>query len=85
MLERERIIEIVVAVSSVAVMIGTMVYIGSTYSGSNNALSPEGGELLVAAIVGFVFLLVAVGIVLAYALNDPRDGLEDETEVQSSI
>ncbi|GAB7019166.1 hypothetical protein [Halostagnicola sp. A-GB9-2] len=85
MLERERIIEIIVAVFSVAVMIGTMVHIGSTYSGTNNALSPEGGEMLVAAIVGFVFLLVAVGIVLAYVLNDPEDGLEDEPEAQSSI
>ncbi|MFU8866902.1 hypothetical protein, partial [Natronococcus sp.] len=71
MLERERIIEIVVAVSAVFLMLGSMIYIGTMYGGADSALSAEGGEMLVGIIVGFIFLLTAVGIGLAYLLNDP--------------
>jgi hypothetical protein len=78
MLERERIIEIVVAVSAVFLMLGAMVFIGTEYGGVDGTLSPEGGEMLVGVIIGFIFLLTAVGIGLAYALNDPEDGLEDD-------
>ncbi|RQG94006.1 DUF7472 family protein [Natrarchaeobius chitinivorans] len=77
MLEREQLIEIVVAVSSIVLMLGAMIYIGQTY-GSDGVLQPEGAELLVAVIVGFIFLLTAVGIGLAVTLNDPEDGLEDD-------
>ncbi|AGB39616.1 DUF7472 family protein [Natronococcus occultus] len=84
MLERERIIEIVVAVSSVFLMLGAMMFIGSEYGGADSALSPEGGELLVGVIVGFILLLTAVGFVLAYLLNDPADGLDEDADAQNA-
>lgn len=87
MLERERIIEIVAAVSAVLIMLSTMYWIGTTYSDANgNGLEAEGGELLVGAIIGFVVLMTIVGVGLAYTLNDPEDGLETEdtdTETES--
>ncbi|AFZ72690.1 DUF7472 family protein [Natronobacterium gregoryi] len=84
MLERERIIEIVVAVFAVALMIGVMIGIGSIHGGHDSVLSSEGAELLVWAIVGFIVLLTAVGVGLAYVMNEPGDGLEDEdAETQS--
>ncbi|MDQ2051821.1 hypothetical protein RBH26_15185 [Natronolimnohabitans sp. A-GB9] len=86
MLERERIIEIVVAVAAVLLMLGTMAFIGSEYGGDNGVLSPEGGELLVGAIIGFIFLLLGVGIALAFVLNDPEDGLDDtDAETGSAV
>ena len=72
MLERDRIIEIVVAVLVVFTMIGAMVYIGSI-DGDDSTLTPEGGEMLVLAIVGFIFLVTLVGVVLAYMMNDPPE------------
>lgn len=86
MLDREQLIEIGVAVSAVVLMLGAMITIGSEY-GSESALSPEGGELLVGAIVGFILLLTAVGLVLAYVMNEPDDGLEaddDDADAQSA-
>lgn len=77
MLERDRIVEIVVAVSSVFVMLATMLWIGFTYSG-DNGLSEDGGQLLVVAIVGFILLLTTAGVALAYTLNDPEEGLESD-------
>ena len=77
MLERERIIEIVVAISSVLLMIGAMIGIGTNYAGENGYLTEEGGTILVGTIIGFIVLLTLVGIGLAFALNDPEDGLED--------
>ncbi len=74
MLERDRIIEIVVAVSAVFLMLGVMIVIGINYGGEDSALSPEGGELLVGAIVGFIALLTIVGVGLAFALNEPENG-----------
>ena len=78
MLERERIIEIVVAVSSVLLMIGVMVTIGLNY-GDESTLTEEGGTMLVAAIIGFIILLTLVGVALAFVMNDPEDGLEAES------
>ncbi len=76
MLERDRIVEIVAAVGAVGAMIAAMYWIGTTY-GNGGGLGADGGQLLVGAIVGFVLLLTAIGIGLAYALNDPEDGLDD--------
>ena len=78
MLERERIIEIVVAVAVVFAMLGAMVAIGSTYGADDSVLSPDGAELLVGAIIGFIFLLLGVGLALAFVLNEPGEGLEDD-------
>ncbi|WP_207586412.1 DUF7472 family protein [Halomontanus rarus] len=87
MLERERIIEIVAAVSAVLIMLSTMYWIGITYSdGNGSGLEAEGGELLVGAIIGFVVLMTIVGVALAYTLNDPEDELESgdgETDVEN--
>ena len=87
MLARERIIEIIVAVTTVLLMIGVMIGIGTTYGGADGAFSPEGGEMIVGAIVGFIFLLTAVGVGLAYALNDPDDGIEvdDDADGNSAV
>ncbi|SFC27877.1 hypothetical protein SAMN05444422_106189 [Halobiforma haloterrestris] len=84
MLERERIIEIVLAVSAVLLMLGTMIGIGYTYGADGGVLSQDGAELLVGAIIGFIVLLTAVGIGLAYILNDPDDGLDD-ADAQSAV
>ncbi len=78
MVEREQIIEIVVAVTAVFLMIGTMVGIGVNYGGEGGTLSEAGGEMLVGAIVGFVVLMTLVGIALAFALNDPDDGSDSQ-------
>ena len=85
MLERDSLIETAAAIFSVLLMVSTMMYIGTTYSGSNGELSADGGQLLVAAIVGFVIVMTGVGVVLAYTLNDPEDGLEDDSETQNSV
>ncbi|SIR91480.1 DUF7472 family protein [Natronorubrum thiooxidans] len=87
MVEREQLIEIVVAVSAVFLMLGAMIGIGSVYGATNGGLSPEGGQLLVGAIVGFILLLTAVGFVLAYMTNEPDDGLEtdDDPDTQSAV
>ena len=80
MLERERIIEIVVAVGAVLVMLGVMVMIGSEYGTEDSTLSMDGGEMLVIAIVGFIFLLTIVGVGLAFLLNDPETSDEDDAD-----
>lgn len=80
MLEREQLIEIAVAVTAVFVMLGSMIWIGTTYGGNSGVLEPDGAQLLIYAIVGFIFLMTGVGITLAYVLNDPEDGLENDTE-----
>ncbi|SFS33690.1 DUF7472 family protein [Halostagnicola kamekurae] len=77
MIERDSLIEAAAAVLSVLLMVSTMMYIGTTHSGSGGQMSAVGGQMLVAAIVGFVVVLTGVGVVLAYTLNDPEDGLED--------
>ncbi|MCU4926004.1 hypothetical protein OB905_08400 [Halobacteria archaeon AArc-dxtr1] len=84
MLERERLIEIVVSVVVVLVMIGAMLSIGSTYGGENGTLSPEGGELLVLTIVGFILLLVGVGVALAFTMNEPEDGSDADASSAGS-
>ena len=83
MLERERLIEIAVAVPVVALMIGAMMMIGSNHA-ANGALSAEGGQLLLGSIVGFIALMFVVGVVLAFLTNDPEDGLEDATDTENA-
>ncbi|ELY55771.1 DUF7472 family protein [Natronolimnohabitans innermongolicus] len=77
MLERERIIEIVVSVTAVFIMLGVMWSIGTEYAGDDSILTPEGGELLVGAIVGFIFLLLVIGVALAFLLNDPENNADN--------
>lgn len=77
MLERDRIVEIVAAVGAVVAMLVAMYWVGTTY-GNGESLGAAGGELLVLTVVGFVFVLTAVGVGLAYLLNEPGEGIEDE-------
>ncbi|GAB3666928.1 DUF7472 family protein [Halopiger thermotolerans] len=81
--EREQLIEIVTAVSAVLLMLGAMVFIGIAYGGESGVLRPSGAHLLVGVIVGFIVLMTAVGVGLAYVLNDPEDGLENDDEVDA--
>lgn len=89
MVEREQIVEIAVSVGSVCLMIAAMVYVGSAYGTEASTLSPEGGQMLVGVIIGFILLMTAVGIALAYMLNDPEDGLEpnddDDVDAQGTF
>ena len=88
MLEREQLIEIVVAVGAVILMLGAMIWVGTTYGGDNGVLQPDGAEILIYVIVGFIFLMTAVGFALAFIMNEPEDGLEsdeDDVEAQSTV
>ncbi len=84
MLDREQLIEIVSSVGSVLLVLAAMIAIGSSYTADNGSLSPEGAQLLVAAITGFILLLTAVGIGLAYTLNDGENGLEADDEAETN-
>jgi hypothetical protein len=84
MLERERIIEIVVAVAAVFLMLGAMVAIGASYGAENSTLSPEGGQMLVGVIIGFVLLMTAIGVGLAYVLNQ-SDDLESDADAKNAV
>ncbi|WIV67810.1 DUF7472 family protein [Natrialbaceae archaeon AArc-T1-2] len=81
--DREQLTEIVVAVGSVFLMIGVMIVIGTNY-GTNAGLTEEGGTALVGAIVGFILLLTVVGVGLAFVLNDPEDGIEEDTNGEAT-
>ncbi|MFP8957822.1 hypothetical protein ACLI4Y_13940 [Natrialbaceae archaeon A-CW3] len=83
MLERERLIEIAIAIPVVALMIGAMMTIGERYA-TNGDLTAEGGQALVGAVIGFVVLMFLVGIVLAYLTNGPEDGLETEDSSENA-
>ncbi|ELY97831.1 MULTISPECIES: DUF7472 family protein [Natrialba] len=86
MLERERLIELVVAVSAVLLLLGTMIAIGMMYGGDDGTLSPSGAQLLVGAIVGFILVITSAGFGVAYMLNDPEDGDDDnDFETQNAI
>ncbi|WP_408956733.1 hypothetical protein [Natrinema sp. 74] len=77
MLDREQVIEIAVSITAVLLMLAAMAAVGSTY-GTASTLSLEGGWMLVGVIVGFIVLLTAIGIGLAFVLNDPEDGLDSD-------
>ncbi|OAQ52979.1 hypothetical protein HTG_09115 [Natrinema mahii] len=81
---REQLIEIVSAVGAVLLVLATMIAIGSSHTADNGSLTPEGAQLLVAAIIGFILLLTAVGIGLAYTLNDGGDGLEADDDAETN-
>ncbi|MCU4752976.1 hypothetical protein OB919_13485 [Halobacteria archaeon AArc-curdl1] len=82
MLERERLIEIAIALPVVLMMIGAMMLIGENYT-TNDTLTAEGGEVLVGAIIGFIFLMLAVGFVLAYVTADEDE--EPSSEGDSNV
>ncbi|TMT80399.1 hypothetical protein E2L06_19395 [Haloterrigena sp. H1] len=78
MVERESLIEIVVSVGAVLLMLAAMFAIGSSYGAANSTLSLEGGWMLVWVIVGFILVMTAVGVALAYLLDDSDDSLESD-------
>jgi hypothetical protein len=65
-MERQTLVEIAVSAGSVGLMIGAMMFVGSTYS-ENGELTTEGGQVLVGVIVLFVLLMFGVGYGLAKA------------------
>ena len=79
MLERDRIIEAVAAVAVVLAMLATMAWIGFSY-GSDSALGDEGVDLMIATIVGFILLVTALGVALAFVLSDPTPPDADDDE-----
>jgi len=77
MIDRESLIEAVAALVSVGVMLGALVYIGSTY-GTANALGDEGAKVMVGVIVGFIVFVTLLGVGLAYATSEGATA--DETD-----
>lgn len=69
-IERGRLIEIVVSVSAVSLFVVILIGIGMQYNAGE--MSPEGGIVLVGAIVAFILMMAVIGIGLAYVLN-PTD------------
>ena len=87
-LERERILEIAVAVPGVLLFIGVIVYVGMEYN--DGTLSSDGALALVGVIAAFIVVMSIVGIGLAY-LKNPANGehasesdSERETELESA-
>lgn len=72
-LSHERTVEIVVGVGTVVLMLAALVALGAMYGGESGALSYEGGWALVVLLIGFVLGWAAVGIGLAFYLNDPPE------------
>jgi hypothetical protein len=79
-IERERVIEIVGAVGAVALMIATMVFVGSTYA-TDGALSEQGGIMLVGSVIFFILLMAGVGVVLAYKVSGEEEDPDEEPEL----
>lgn len=82
MIERERLIEIVVAVGAVLSMFATLYLVGSNYSETVDGqqdLTATGGELVVYAIAGFVLLLAVLGVVLMYTVTEAEAGNGDSS------
>ena len=67
MLERDRVIEIVTSIAAVSLFVAVLVAIGSHYN--QGGIGPEGGLVLLGSIVGFVLLMGAMGIFLAFYLD----------------
>lgn len=77
MIDRESLIEAVAALVSVGVMLGALVYIGSTY-GTANELGDEGAKVMVGAIVAFILFVTLLGVALAYTTSEGATA--DETD-----
>ncbi|WP_122088126.1 DUF7472 family protein [Halalkalicoccus subterraneus] len=65
--DRGTIAEIVVSVGAVGLFVAVLIGIGTTYN--QGGLSADGGVVFVGAITAFIILMSAVGIGLAYYLN----------------
>ncbi|WP_256393123.1 DUF7472 family protein [Natronoarchaeum rubrum] len=76
-LDREQKIDIAVSIGALALMIGSMMAIGATYS-TDSGLTTQGGQMLVGALIVFIFVMAAIGYVLATKVTG-ADGNDDET------
>lgn len=63
--ERETVVEIVVAVGTVGLFVALIVGVGIAYGGTENALTETGALALVGAIVLFVLVMAGVGVGLS--------------------
>lgn len=61
-MDRETIVEAAVSTVAVLVFVAAVVVVGTTYG--NDDLSSSGGLAIVATIVGFVLVMLVVGILL---------------------
>lgn len=68
--DRDTLVEIAVSVGAVGLFVAVIVTIGSVYN--NSGLSEDGAIALVGAIVLFVIVMSAVGVGLAYYMNQPE-------------
>lgn len=72
MLARERLIEIAVAVTVVAALLGSLYYVGlreTVTEDGQQVLTATGGELVVFSVVGFILLLGAAGLFLLQSVT----------------
>lgn len=73
MIARERLIEIGVSVTGVGIMVALLYVIGLRYtdeaSNGHQVLSSSGGEMVVYAIIAFILLMAAAGLVLTYTVT----------------
>ncbi len=79
-IERERVIEIVGAVGAVALMIATMVFVGSTYA-TEGALTEQGGIMLVGSVIFFILLMAGVGVLLAYKVSGEEEEPDEDPDL----
>ncbi|MFC7211989.1 hypothetical protein ACFQL3_16065 [Natronoarchaeum sp. GCM10025321] len=79
-IERERVIEIVGAVGAVALMIATMVFVGSTYA-TEGALTEQGGIMLVGSVIFFILLMAGVGVLLAYKVSGEEEESDEDPDL----
>lgn len=61
-MDRETIVEAAVSTVAVLVFVAAVIVVGTTYG--NDDLSSAGGLAIVATIVGFILVMLVVGILL---------------------
>lgn len=62
-MDRDAVVEVIIALFGVAVLAASIVYIGSTYGNGN--ITPEGGIMLVGAVAFFIVLMSIIGVFLS--------------------
>lgn len=62
-MDRDAVVEVIIALLGVAVLAGSIIYIGSAYG--NGTIASEGGIMLVGAIAFFIVLMSIIGIFLS--------------------
>lgn len=62
-MDRDTVVEVIIALFGVAVLAGSIIYIGGTYGNGN--ITSEGGIMLVGAIAFFIVLMSIIGVFLS--------------------